>query len=46
MERQFAYCPECEDNMEAEYRRGKWYCENCGSELTDEVENNIKRTKK
>lgn len=43
MERQFAYCPECDDSMEAEYRRGRWHCENCGHDLTTTVERNMKR---
>lgn len=43
MERQYAHCPECDDHMEAEYRRGRWHCENCGHDLTAAVERNMKR---
>lgn len=42
MERQFAHCPECNDTLEMEYRRGRWHCENCGKDLTDVVERNIR----
>ena len=43
MARQFAHCDKCDDHMEAEYVKGKWYCENCGADLTAQVEANIKR---
>lgn len=43
MERQFVYCPKCDDIMEAEYEKGRWFCENCGHNLTKEVELNIER---
>lgn len=46
MERQFVYCPECDDYMEAELVKGRWYCENCGRNLTEEVEKNIRKSKK
>lgn len=34
MDRKFVYCPECDDYMEVEFVRGRWYCENCGADLT------------
>lgn len=43
MDRQFTYCPSCDDTLEVEYRRGHWYCENCGADLTKQVD---KRKKK
>lgn len=43
MERQFVYCPECDDYMEVEYRKGNWYCENCGKNLTEAVERQLRR---
>lgn len=45
MERQSAYCPECDDYMEVYYVKGKWKCENCGKDLTETVDRNIKRNK-
>lgn len=46
MERIFVHCPTCDDGMEVEYRKGNWYCENCGTNLTKQVENMGKRKKK
>lgn len=46
MGRQFAHCPQCDDNMEAEFRRGTWHCENCGTDITREVEWSIEQDKK
>ncbi len=37
MERHFVYCEDCDDTMEVEYCKGKWYCENCGKDLTKEI---------
>lgn len=46
MERIFVRCPECDDLMEAEYRKGNWYCENCGTNLNKQVEHYNKSKKK
>lgn len=43
MERQFVHCPECDDYMEVNYYRGKWYCENCGKDLTKETKRQMER---
>ena len=32
--------------MEVEYRKGNWYCENCGTNLTKQVESMKKRKQK
>lgn len=44
------YCPECEDLLEAEYVKGRWYCENCGTDVTALVEakmrSNLKKKNK
>lgn len=42
MERQFVRCHKCDDTLEVEYRRGKWFCENCGTDLTKETERKMK----
>lgn len=43
MERIFTHCPNCDDHMEVEYIKGGWYCENCGTNLTKQVDNQRKR---
>lgn len=45
MERVFIYCEECDDYLEAEYTKGKWYCENCGKDVTEQVAKKIKLNK-
>jgi ribosomal protein L37AE/L43A len=46
MERIFVRCPECDDSMEAEYRKGTWHCENCGTDVTKEVKRYLQHIKK
>jgi tRNA(Ile2) C34 agmatinyltransferase TiaS len=46
MERIFVRCPECNDYMEAEFRKGNWYCENCGKNLNTEVKRYLDKSKK
>lgn len=43
MERVFSNCPQCNDLLEMEYRRGSWHCENCGKNLTEQVVRQLKR---
>lgn len=43
MERIFSYCPECKDTLEMDYKKGRWICENCGKNLTEQVERQLKR---
>ena len=46
MERQFVHCEHCNDLMEAEYYKGRWTCENCGSDLTEEVNYKLEQENK
>lgn len=45
MERIFVHCDSCNDHMEVEFVKGNWYCENCGKNLTKEVEKLLKKKK-
>lgn len=42
MERVFARCHKCDDTLEMEYRKGRWHCENCGANLTESVERQLR----
>lgn len=39
------YCPNCDDFMEVDHVKGRWFCENCGKDLTKEVNKKVSKNK-
>jgi transposase-like protein len=46
MSRIFVHCEDCNDTMEVYNIKGRWICENCGKDLTKEVDRQAKNSKK